>query len=445
MTIPSIIKIFPDTYGYEGYANIILENSAWLHQADLNTFYDPTLHRMLLYPLIIALGKFLLGGKNWIYFVALIQFLALTASTFSILALINRLGFRRKEKILVITAYLTGLPLLLSFSILTDSLFTSFGVICLCSLSIYLLEEENKKNQVVLLLSLILISFLRESSFYYAITLLPFSLYFLFKHSFRKTFKCILIILVPVLLSQALVKSWNYYRTGDYILTTGLATALVAPQIDFIGAHPEHRNELTLANYLSEKQEPSFTDGVSATMSWMEKEKLTTPKVIEILKRDFYKTFLLYPRESLYICWKRIPLDIAFLEINPSYTFQGIFDPLGTKSPRLSSIARNSEKLDSYSVSSILHMILLNIFRLISVFVFLFGIFKTFERVCYLNQDPKNYIYASLFVQSIMWIVLHGVFHLEIRYIATSIFIFTLLGISPRLESVTQVTGTIHK
>lgn len=433
MNVRSMIKIFPDTGGYEWYANKILESSAWCHQADLNTV-DITLYRMPLYPLIIAAGKILCGEENWIFFVALVQFLMLIASAFSISALMKRLDFQGKQKILMVIAYLTGLPLFYSLSILTDSLFTSLGVICLCSLSVYLLEGFNRKNLAVFLLSLFLISFLRETSFYYALSLLPFSLYFLRNRDLKGFFKCVLIILVPVLLSQTFVKSWNYYRTGEPILTTGLVTALVAPQLDFIAKYPEYRSALSLTNYLPEKQELTFSDGTDAVMNWIKLEKLTTPKAIETLKKDYYKTLLFYPKESLSISLKRIPLDIAFVEINPFSTLQAYFDPDKVKFPRISRVLFSSEKLSTYPVFVISNVILLSIFRILSVFVFLLGIFKVFQRSFCLNQDPKNYIYLSLFVQSVMWIVLHALFHLEIRYIMTSIFVFTLLGISPQLS-----------
>jgi hypothetical protein len=434
MNFRSIIKIFPDSGGYEGYANTILESSAWWHQADLNTLVDITLFRMPLYPWIIAAGKFLFGEEDWIFFVALLQFLMLIASAFSILALMKRLDFQGKPKIFMIIAYLTGLPLFYSLSILTDSLFTSLGIICLCSLSIYLLEGLNRKNLAVFSLSLFLMCFLRETSFYYALSLLPFSLYFLHKRDLKGFFKCVLVILVPVLLSQIFIRSWNYYRTGEPILTTGLVTGLVAPQLDFIAKYPEHRYALNLTKYLPEKQDLTFPEGTDGVANWIKLEKLTTSEAIEILKKDYYKTLLFYPKESLSISLKRIPLDIAFVEINPFFTLQTYFDPHGVKSPRISRVLFKSEKLSGYPIFVISNLILMNIFRILSVFVFLLGIFKIFQRSFYLNQDPKNYIYLSLFVQSIMWIVLHAVFHLEIRYIMTSIFIFTLLGLSPQVS-----------
>ncbi len=73
----------PDTPGYSGFADIILNETEWLHYEDLASGGQPrTSFRIIGYPLVIALAK-LLCGSCWPWFIIGLQLcFSLLATTF---------------------------------------------------------------------------------------------------------------------------------------------------------------------------------------------------------------------------------------------------------------------------------------------------------------------------------------------------------------------------
>jgi hypothetical protein len=424
-----------DSHGYEAYADHILSNSNWLHHADLNAFLDSTIFRMPFYPLLIAANKYLFGPAYWKVFVCIFQVLLLVVSATSINSVCKKLNFSNIQKAFVLIGYLTGHPLLFSFYILTDSLYTSLGVICLCSLTKCLLNEKNRTDCFIVASCLFVLALLRETTFYYALTCLPFACYFLLKLKFIKFIKFILILLLPVYLAVVPIKCWNFHRTQTYILTTGLATALITPQIEFINNYPQHSQSLSLTAYLPSQQNLMHEDGVLVVKRWIDNKEFDFIQITKKFKLDLYRMLFFYPRESLKNALIRTPLDIFFVELNPFFTIQEFIESiLGYKLLHISSVISNFKNLNDYPIWELLQVGLVNIFRIFSIAICLLGFFKVGQRIRYFQHDSRNYIYIALFTQAILWIATYTLVHIEVRYVMSSIVIFTLLGFSPKIQ-----------
>jgi hypothetical protein len=428
LTLPIML---PDSGVYTNYAKAILANPSLLQQAAID---DGTVYRMPLYAFLIALGDILCGRDKGLGFVVVLQVLLLLASSVSLWRLMGSLNFTIKSKIFVLISYLTGLPLFYAFCVLTDSLFTSLGVIALCSLSRYFLENHKKSHLILFSISSFLMALEKETGLFFALTLLSFTLPALFNYQIKQFVKYCLVILLPTLVGQNLIKSWNYYRTNEYILTTGLSTALIPPQLEFINTFPAYREEIRLFHYLPQKPDLEYMDGVQAVADWKKAENLTTLQVTELQKRDFYKIFYKYPLQKLRLFRKEIVC--SFTLFNPALTLRDYYrSALNIKMPSMTLLLRQKQRLSDYDTPEAVWVVFFSLmFTFVSIGLLMRGVWIVYNRAMRGTKDFRNLIYPSLFLQSMGWIIIYSLVHQEPRYTLSSLPILTLVGVSPAFK-----------
>ena len=208
----SIEALFaPDSNGYIAFADIILKSSEWLRYANVYDLTDITILRLPLYPLIIALAK-QLSVNYWSSILVLFQCVLLGVSGYFLQNFAKILKISKKNVYLLLISYFTGLSLLYSFYILTDSLWISLSVIVFSNLGIFVLSKsDQKKSLMIMAFSLFFMGFLRENAMFFALLLLPLLIMFLRTNKKNALIAAAVLVLSPFL-SQELLKNWNYSR-----------------------------------------------------------------------------------------------------------------------------------------------------------------------------------------------------------------------------------------
>lgn len=419
-----VILHSPDTPEYIAYAKSILTNTQWLKKANVENFLDPTLHRLPLYPLLMALCM-LAGGSNWEILVVIVQCVFLIYSLSCILRLSDCLGFSILGKRTLSFGYLTGLPLMYAFSILTDSLFLSFSIIMICNASIFLLEEENCINLLgKSTVCLLAVGFLRETGLYLGLFSIPLVALTWRNHK-KKSLSLLKSIIIASLLPVFFLQGWNFIRCGNAVVSSGLSTALMENTLNLVNFRYPQATESPLALYLPNKPHISFGEGLESLRQKMRIEKKNIIEIQNEAKHSYVMSFFQYPTESFILFIKRLNRDILLVGLNPFNTLQEWWDPLAQKIPHLSQILKKqNQKVSCWETA---HIVLINTMRLISLLLSLVGIFNVMRcfHSCY---SPKRFVVLGLGFYSISMVIIYAAIHLEIRYVLSSIVFITFFA-----------------
>ncbi len=430
MNLLDFIKFCPDSRMYIAYADMIIKGGEWLDKVDLSTL-DITLFRMPLYPLLIALFK-MLFGNGWPYGLIAFQLVLLFCSALLVYELCAYLEFKKINMWTAVVGYLTGLPLLYSFFILTDAIYSTLGISVICALCLRIAKKSTDiKYNVVLVISLFLMGFLRETSLYFVLTLLPIMLINLIYKEYKKVIKTLLVCLLPVILAQEAMRQWNNYRCGERILTCGTANALLAPQLDLLNNQPLALEYSSIKSYLPESRPLTFSDGTSAVSNLMKKEQLSVLQIMSMLEGDYYKLLMLFPKDQFDLVIYRLSRDILFV-LNPIFTITELIDPDGIKLPRFSKMEECFK--DNTNFGGLIFIFVFNGLRLFSFLFCLFGFYKFTQRIVCRCFNTKTLLVGGMLFHGFSWIFIFSIFHMEIRYIITSVVVFLLTACMPGLK-----------
>ncbi|MDV7340834.1 hypothetical protein RYZ26_14605 [Terasakiella sp. A23] len=228
--------ISPDSAGYTSYADMILNETAWMHSVDLtNYWYPKTAFRSIGYPAIIAFTKMLSPDYfGWILVLAqMVLSLFISYMLFKLaLDMSNRFGLA----LFVAFAHAMGHGLLLDQSVLTDSLNANLILLALIIVGRGIVGRiDPKAGQLILAGLLIAIAFLiRESGNQLQILYWPFVIWWLvsISQSWGRRIVLFLCFIAPMVIFTQGYKTWNDYRTGERFITTAGQTTMFFPAVD---------------------------------------------------------------------------------------------------------------------------------------------------------------------------------------------------------------------
>jgi len=224
----------PDSYGYRGFAEIVLKSSDWLRDAGLNTSPMPILaFRSLGYPLIVA-TTMVFGGPAWPYFLVALQYAVSLCTTAFVFRLAKEFGLSPWTAVFASITFATSLQLTFDQCVLTDSLHASAIIIAFCLISCSVLIRRSISLSTAAVSGVLFATafLLREVLQFLVIVVFPLLLVAILAtrrgERWRTAISCIAVLL-PLILSVSAYKGWNTYRTGySFVTTGGQATPLYA-------------------------------------------------------------------------------------------------------------------------------------------------------------------------------------------------------------------------
>lgn len=224
----------PDSGGYVGYADAILKDSGWLHDARVGEAAIPLLiFRTAGYPLVIAAAK-LLAGQEWARALVAFQLIASLPALIAVYDLAERVLAPWRSFATAVTV-LFGLTIasLYHLSILTDSLYASVFVLVSCRLLCVAWDRSDMTAAALARWGFLLgvSCWLRPAGLYFVpLLLLPAAVVAMGaagQRSWRTVAGHAAAFLVPLAIALGAYPAWNMYRTGHAVLST-------VAQADFI-------------------------------------------------------------------------------------------------------------------------------------------------------------------------------------------------------------------
>jgi hypothetical protein len=217
----------PDSGDYISYANLILSDSAWIHDGGMADQAVPqTVFRTFGYPLLIAAATLICGDSgSALVLVVVVQIAASLWATI----VVYRLGLALLRHPALALLAAAGHALSVTFTydqhILTDSLFNSLCVIGFSVPITGLLQKSTPRLRVLLGLGALLglASLVRGIGIYVLVLILPSYGAWLWvtRDDWLKTGFRLVALALPLVVIIGGVMSWNNYRTGYVFFTTG--------------------------------------------------------------------------------------------------------------------------------------------------------------------------------------------------------------------------------
>jgi hypothetical protein len=233
---------WPDTGGYLGYADFILEQGNIFAKEKFGlAAIQTTYFRMFGYPVFIAISK-ILFGDFWPKGLVILQFLISAVASFYVYRFSRLLNLSKGFSLFVCFSYATGAGLVFDFSILTDSFFASFLVMAL----FYAVRSVSKERHIAyrdLFLStffLICCLLLREGAFVLSLCFMPWFILGALKEtggffmgSVRFVKLCISFY-APLITIVIFLQMWNHSFSGYYFLATGMQAVYFQRPIELV-------------------------------------------------------------------------------------------------------------------------------------------------------------------------------------------------------------------
>jgi hypothetical protein len=217
----------PDSGDYISYANLILTDSAWIHDGGMADHAVPqTVFRTFGYPLLIAVST-LVGGDSGIALdlVVLVQIAASLWATVMVYRLGLALLRHRALALLAAAGHALSVTFTYDQHILTDSLFNSLCVIGFSVPIIGFLRRSPPRLQVLFGLGALLAAacLVRGIGIYVLVLILPSYGAWLWatRDDWLKTGYRLVALVLPLVVIIGGVMAWNNYRTGYVFFTTG--------------------------------------------------------------------------------------------------------------------------------------------------------------------------------------------------------------------------------
>ena len=142
-----------DSRGYVDFANLILSDQSWLHDAMLHTFRPITVFKPIGYPAIIAASK-LLFGNNFDYALVLFQSMLSIFTSYFLFRIGLLLSLRWWLSLLGATFYSLSYVLFYDLSILSDSIFSNLFVLIIGVIAIGVLKGSAPGRAQMLMLGI---------------------------------------------------------------------------------------------------------------------------------------------------------------------------------------------------------------------------------------------------------------------------------------------------
>lgn len=427
-----IVQLHPDSAGYIGFAEIMMRSFDWLHTADLTDYQDVIHHRLPFYPFLIAVGQTFFGKSGGLVFIVMLQFALFGFSLQRFFSFMGKLNFSTITSSCVTLALAIGIPLFFTCSILTDSFYLSFGLLALTSTTLLFLDKATSTDKITIAVSFVFMTLLRESTLYFALAFTPFLFFMLINKNKRNTLILAGLIFIPILAVNALLSTWNFYRTNQAFVTTGLTTALVNPILDLKNKYPKLDYVSPLDRYLPSTRPYQFADGLRAAEHLSIEQKLDMPQLEKIIKATYFNSWSDFTLQRIIISFdnalKGKPNDV----FNPMRNIQLFYEHGQTqKVPRFSDL-KNLNFEDGTAWGEISYVLATAFFRLLSLVLVLFGLYKLYLRLKTPGREMIDWAYLCLALQAFIWWGINAAVHVEPRYIMTSYAVFALLALAPR-------------
>lgn len=401
-----------------------MSNWKWLTYADPHLFVDVTLHRLPLYPLLLAASSKIMGTYwEWgITGLQIILFLyaAVCLNKFMALFQINKL-----KRNFIILGYLTSLPLMYCFTILTDSIFLSLSLVAFTKLTFFIFHDKFRKDYLLsVFLAITLAGFLRETGLYLGLFLMP-SIFLIHKIDKIKFIKLLKTIMLATFMPILILKVWNFERCGKFVQSSGPSTALTSHIIDIINYRYPLVTQTVIQPYLPPKSHLEFRDGLKALQIKMESEKKSILDIQNEVQSSYIRCFANYPLDSIYVVLKRINRDLFFIFFNPFNTIQDWLDPLGEKIVHLSHLQKADYNISNWK--ALIHIAGLNLCRLVSLILGVLGLFN-FWRFIGAPHSPERAIVLGLGLHAFLLIGIYWLINLELRYVLSSVILINIFA-----------------
>lgn len=447
-----------DSYPYINFADIILGESSWLHDAALDDSPDPlTAFRVIGYPMVIAVSK-LISADYFDYIIIVIQSFVSVSTAYVLFRLGTLLSLNWWTALLGAVLYSNSTILLQDLSILADSLFSNIFILVTSAIGFAWLGRSQPNCLKILALGIGFAAavLLREATLYIA----PFVAVGVLLWSRRseglpRQIGAVMLFLFPVVAVWQGHMTWNKYRTGEALFTTHGQYGLIMPSlaiemtgkrvlpedspvlVAFRATEPVQQPEETLiktpehvsaaANLINFLKGPTYPDTwprAQAVIRHMFREQgLRSPEILRLAWDVYIQTALHAPEELV---------QYAFSEFWPEEVFsvvdfkEGVLGVIRKHNKQLVvPLSKNFEMLMndetiSYDFKYFAYLILDMIGRLISVAIFLAAasyplmFIKTwlFNR----NMNDGHVFLLFLWFIYVPFTAMYSLIHLETRY-----------------------------
>lgn len=447
-----------DSYDYIIFADIILNESSWLHDAALDDSSVPvTAVRVIGYPVVIAISK-LISADYFDYIIIVIQSFVSVSTSYVLFRLGTLLSLNWWAALLGAVLYSNSTILLQDLSILTDSLFSNIFILVISGIGFSWLgrSQPNRLKSLALGTGFAVAMLLREATLYMA----PFVAVGVFLWSRRceglpRQIGVVMVFLFPVVAVWQGHMTWNEYRTGVAFFTTGGQNVFVMPSIAiemtgkrvlpegspflvaFRATEPVQRSEETfikgperasvVANLINFLKGPIYPDNwprTKAIIAYMFREQgLRSPEMQRLGRDVYFHTAFHAPNELIRYAIAEFWPEQMFAVVDFKEGVVGVI----TKHAKQSTVSLSKHldmlmkrNISSISFTHIAYLFLDLLGRLISITVFL-------AAACY----PLLFIKVWLFSRNMndghvfllfLWFIylaftaMYSLTHLETRY-----------------------------
>jgi len=222
----------PDTYSYVRYADAIL--SGEFQHVDLNDPMPVTLTRVIGFPAIIAVAKFVFG-RDWAVAVVLLQFAVSLCASVMVYRLARAFRLGVWLSLGIVTAHATSMQFVVDQAVLTDSLCGSTMTLASCMLGLVALRSRSASLTIYLGTGvLIAIAFLiRDVVAFLSLGLIPLAVTAaMAERSVRRRVMACALIYLPLIATNIAYREWNRARVGAPIVTSVAQAAVFGALIE---------------------------------------------------------------------------------------------------------------------------------------------------------------------------------------------------------------------
>lgn len=220
----------PDSQDYVAYAKAILAGDEWLRSVSAES---TTMFRTIGYPLVVA-AAMMVAGEQFAYALVLIQ----SASTLVAMVLLFRvgrmLGLSAWFAAAAVTAFGCGVITVFDLNVLTDSLFATLAIACVCLIALPVLDDRPLSKLRLLFAGTMFAAciLIRDA----ALVSLPIFALGVFWWGLRQSkgpaswisaSKAVVVFVLPVMVAWQGYVTWNHYRSGYRMMSTGAQYALL--------------------------------------------------------------------------------------------------------------------------------------------------------------------------------------------------------------------------
>lgn len=196
------------------------------------------------FPVMIALCKILFGG-HWEAAVVGGNILVMGVSSIFLYRLMRDLSWPRWIQLVVMLAYNTGAYAFYSRFILTNCVYSSLAIVTVSILCRICLVKASRVDTIACFASLFVMGFWRETTLYFAITLLPV-LFVLCQCNKKKAISICASFAITTAIPIGTMLLLNQYRIGVAVLSTGQGHALTLPLSRLSQVNPDFIKETCL-------------------------------------------------------------------------------------------------------------------------------------------------------------------------------------------------------